>query len=81
MPACPRWGLHRAGWTANEIQVLRALDSLGSGQAMERQPSFSLPSEPSVQFCPAQVSSGRRRGWVEGEGEQASRGVRQELLR
>lgn len=78
----PRWRPHRAGWTANEIQVLRALDSLGSGKAMERQApqDFSLPSEPSVQFGPAQVSSGRRRGWVEGEGEQAS-GVRQELLR
>ena len=51
--------------------MLRALDSLGSGQAMERQPSLSLPSEPSVQFGPAQVSSGKRRGRVEGEGEQA----------
>lgn len=56
---------------AKKIQVLRALDSLGSGQTKERQPSLSLPSEPSVQFGPAQVSSGKRRGRAEGEGEQA----------
>ena len=69
--ACRRGDLHRAGRTAKEIQVLQALDSLGSGQTKERQPSLSLPSEPSVQFGPAQVSSGKRKGQAEGEGEQA----------
>ena len=51
--------------------MLQALDSLGSGQTKERQPPLSLPSEPSVQFGPAQVNSGKRRGQAEGEGEQA----------
>ena len=45
LPACLRWEFHRAGRTANEVQVLGALDSEGRGQATESPSPTPAPAE------------------------------------